>query len=352
MNGTTLDHRLYLRDGNDVSARRNDLFRETLFERCERLALGAAYALKPERAGGLPALALLHVNHLVARRDALPDPGDALDNPPGLCGIVRDLSAPTLLAAYRRGLHPGGHVAPEKWFSPPERCVLFFQELRIEKSLRKAMRKGRYTVTFDRDFEGVIKACAGRRPGKWRVTWITPRIMHAYSELFDAGYAHSYEVWNEAGELAGGGYGVAIGGAFFGESQFSLERNTSKIGQTALAWHLARWGFLFDDSKHPSPMLINMGCRNIPRDELLAYTAEATRLPGKRGPWETEGDLAEIAEWEPRNEKAPPVLLTEAKRPIAAAPSKYPRYERALLPVLPAIDHATLGVGETLLRIL
>lgn len=352
MNGTTVDRRFSFRVSDDTAARRNELFRETIFERCERLALGAAYALKPERLGGLPALALLHLNDFIKPRDELPNPDDALKNPPGLCGIARDLSVPTLLAAYRRGLHPGGHVAPEKWFSPPERCVLFFQELRIEKSLRKAMRKGRYAVTFDRDFEGVIKACAGRRPGKWRVTWITPRIMRAYTDLFDAGYAHSYEVWNEKGELAGGGYGVAIGGAFFGESQFSRERNTSKIGQAVLAWHLARWNFLFDDSKHPSPMLINMGCRNIPRDEFLVYTAEAARLPGKRGPWEAEGDLAEIAEWEPGDEKAPPVLLAEAKKPIAAAPRKSPRYERALLPVLPAVDHATLGVGETLLRIL
>jgi leucyl/phenylalanyl-tRNA--protein transferase len=352
MNGTTVDHRLYSPHSDNVAARRNQLFRETMFERCERLALGAAYALKPERVGGLPALALLHINDLIARRDELPDPRYALENPPGLCGIARDLSVPTLLAAYRRGLHPGGHVAPVKWFSPPERCVLFFHELRIEKSLRKFMRKGRYTVTFDRDFEGMIKACAGRRPGKWRVTWITPRIMRAYTDLFDAGYAHSYEVWNEAGELAGGGYGVAIGGAFFGESQFSRERNTSKIGQAVLAWHLARWGFLFDDSKHPSPMLINMGCRSVSRDEFLAYTAEATRLPGKRGPWDIESDVAEIAEWEPGDEKAPPALQVKPETPIAAAPRKSVRYERALLPMLPAIDHATLGVGETLLRIL
>ena len=91
------------------------------------------------------------------------------------------------------------------------------------RRLRRLMRQGRYRVTFDRDFEGVIKACAGRRPGKWQVTWITPRIMHAYAELHDAGYAHSFEVWNSDGELVGGGYGVALGGAFITELQFARE---------------------------------------------------------------------------------------------------------------------------------
>ncbi len=103
--------------------------------------------------------------------------------------------------------------------------------------------KDRYTISFDRDFDGVIKACAGRRQGRWHLTWITPRIMHVYAKAFDAGYVHSYEVWNQAGELVAGGYGTAYGGAFTGESQFAHEPNASKIGFTVLNWHLAHWGF-------------------------------------------------------------------------------------------------------------
>ena len=111
------------------------------------------------------------------------------------------------------------------------------------------MRQGRYTVTFDQDFEGVIKACAGKREGHYGITWITPRIMRAYAALFDAGYVHSFEVWNAEGKLVGGGYGVALGRVFSTESQFSHEPNTSKIGFSVLNWHLARWGYVLDDGK-------------------------------------------------------------------------------------------------------
>ena len=186
-----------------------------------------------------------------------------------------------------------------KWWSPPERCVLFFDELHIAKRLRRQMRQARYTVTFDRDFEGVITACAGRRDGKWHLTWITPDIMHAYAALFDAGHAHSFEVWNEAGELVGGGYGVASGGAFVTESQFSLEPNTSKIGFTVLNRHLAKWGFAFNDGKLPTPTILDMGFRSIPRREFLDRMAAAVVAPGRPGRWQVEEDVPAVADWQP-----------------------------------------------------
>ena len=105
----------------------------------------------------------------------MPDPERALGEPAGLAGIVHDFSLPTILAGYRRGLYPLAHVAPLKWWSPPQRSLLFFRAMHIAKRLRRQMRQGRYTVSFDRDFEGVIKACAGHRAGRWHVTWITPR---------------------------------------------------------------------------------------------------------------------------------------------------------------------------------
>ncbi|MDI1347329.1 MAG: leucyl/phenylalanyl-tRNA--protein transferase, partial [Pseudolabrys sp.] len=222
--------------------RRDSLFRESLTDITERWALGLAWALSPKRIGGLPHLARMCFAEFLAPDYALPDPERALDNPPGLAGIVHELSLPTLLAAHARGLYPFAHIGPLKWWSPPERSLLFFNELHIAKRLRRQMRQGQYTVTFDRDFDGVIKACAGQRSGRWHVTWITPRIMRAYAEAFDAGHAHSFEVWNEKGELAGGGYGVAVGNSFGTESQFSAEPNTSKIGFTVLNWQLAQWG--------------------------------------------------------------------------------------------------------------
>jgi leucyl/phenylalanyl-tRNA--protein transferase len=176
---------------------------------------------------------------------------------------------------------------------------LFFDEMHVAKKLRRQMRQGRYTVTFDRDFEGVIKACAGRRDGKWHVTWITPKIMRAYADLFDAGFVHSFEVWNEAGELVGGGYGVALGRVFFTESQFSREPNTSKMGFTVLNWHLAKWGFRLNDGKWPTPTILDMGFRPIRRKGFLAELARATRRPGKAGPWTVEADLTTVAAWQP-----------------------------------------------------
>jgi leucyl/phenylalanyl-tRNA--protein transferase len=217
-----------------VAARRRKLFRETPAETLKRWTLGTAWALKPSRITGLPALGRLWLSDMVSPPQRLPDPDDALLQPAGLCGIVHDLSVPTLLAAHRRGLYPFAHIMPLKWWSPPQRCVLAFGDFHMSRRMRSRLRQARYRVTFDRDFEGVIKACAGRREGKWHVTWITPPIMHAYAALHDAGHAHSFEVWNCDGALVGGGYGVAVGGAFTVESQFTRESHTSKIGFAVL----------------------------------------------------------------------------------------------------------------------
>ena len=279
--------------------RRAALFRERLIDKAERWALGLAWALSPKRIGGLPHLAQLCFNELLAPDYALPDPERAMANPPGLAGIAHDLSLPTLLAAYRRGLYPLAHIAPQKWWSPPARSLLFFDQFHIAKRLRRQMRQGQYTVTFDRDFERVIAGCAGHRAGRWHVTWITPKIMHAYAQAFDAGYAHSFEVWNEKGELAGGGYGIAIGGAFATESQFSLEPNTSKIGFTVLNWHLAKWGFAFNDGKLMTPTCQDMGFRDIPRTEFLMRLKDVETRPIHTGRWQVEADLATVANWQP-----------------------------------------------------
>jgi leucyl/phenylalanyl-tRNA--protein transferase len=285
--------------GDARAARRAELFRESPLAMAERLMLGAAWALMPPRVYGLPALAQMCLTELMAPDYALPDPERALAQPAGLAGIVHELTLPILLAAYRRGLFPFAHIAPLKWWSPPQRSLLFFQGTHIAKRLRRQMRQARYTVTFDRDFEGVIAACAGQRSGRWHLTWITPRIMRAYAEAFDAGHAHSFEVWNEAGALAGGGYGVSIGGMFSTESQFSREANTSKIGFTVLNWHLAKWGYAFNDGKLMTPTCADMGFRDVARREYLARLSDALRLPGNGGRWQVEADVAAVADWQP-----------------------------------------------------
>jgi leucyl/phenylalanyl-tRNA---protein transferase len=284
---------------NGRAARRAALFRENPIAMAERWVLGLAWALSPKRIRGVPNMLRLCFDEFLAPDYALPDPRDALDEPSGLAAIAHDLSLPTLIAAYRRGLYPFAHIAPLKWWSPPKRSVLFFDDLHIAKRLRRQIRQGGYTVTFDRDFEGVIAACAGHRQHRWHLTWITPRLMHSYAELFDAGYAHSFEVWNERGDLVGGGYGVAVGGAFITESQFSREPNTSKIGFTVLNWHLSHWGFAFNDGKLMTPTCHDMGFREIPRSDFLAHLAQTVRRPDKKDRWQVETDLATVADWQP-----------------------------------------------------
>jgi leucyl/phenylalanyl-tRNA--protein transferase len=279
--------------------RRARLFRESPSEVVERFVLGSAWALMPRRIGGLPGVAHMLLRDIGTRDGELPDPRNALASPPGLAGIVHDLSVPTLLAAYRSGLYPFSHLPPLKWWSPPARTILDFRNFHIARTLKAKLKQARYTVTFDRDFEAVIANCAGRRQGRWHLTWITPRIMRAYCELFDAGHAHSFEVWNAAGQLAGGGYGVSTGAAFSGESQFSHESDTSKIGLTALTFHLARWGFAFQDGKLMTPTLNSMGFRDIPRSDYLTQLAQAVRAPEKSGRWQAEADLPEVAAWQP-----------------------------------------------------
>ena len=301
---------------NAAVERRAALFRETPLETAERVALGLAWAAMPGRWHELPPLMRIWAQRLVAPARDLPNP-EATVGTSRVTGIVRDLTVPTLIDAYKRGLHSSGHFGALHWESPPERCVLFFDDYHMGKRLRRTMRQGRYTVTFDRDFEGVIKACAGRRAGKWHVTWITPRIMRAYADLYDAGLVHSFEVWNESGELVGGGYGVALGRIFFTESQFSREDNTSKLGFSVLNWHLARWGFILNDGKDATPTILDMGFHVIPRGEFLRHLAHGTGTGGKPGRWQTEAGPDVVAEWKPDGKK--PIRTEEAPARIAKA---------------------------------
>src|SRR5579885_1415444 len=279
--------------------RRAMLFRESLTGLAERWALGLAWALMPSRIAGVPNLLRLCARELLAPDYALPDPEHTFAQPPGLAGIVHDFSAPAVLAAHRRGLYPFAHVGPLKWWSPPQRSVLFFDALHMARRLRRQIRQGHYSVTFDRDFEGVIAACAGRRDGRWHLTWITPRIMRVYAEAFDAGQAHSFAVWNGNGELVAGGYGLGAGAAFSSESQFAHEANASKVGMAVLNWHLAHWDYRFNDGKLMGPLLQNAGFREIPRGEFLGRLAEAVRAPGRTGRWQVEADPATVSAWQP-----------------------------------------------------
>lgn len=278
--------------------KRAALFRETPLETCERWVLGTAWALRPKRITALVPLTRAYIAHLTGRDRGLPDV-DTFGESCELAGIANNLSPSTLMEAYAHGLFPHGHFGPEKWFSPVNRAVLRLDDFHISSRLRSMMRQGRYRVTFDQDFEGVIKGCAGRRQGRLHLTWITPRIMRAYARLFDEGHVHSFEVWNGDGELVGGGYGVAVGRVFVIESQFFRESNASKIGFSVLAWHLAKWGFVLADNKWLTPTTAQMGFHEMPRAEYLRRLSTLADGVVRPGRWEAEADSKTVADWRP-----------------------------------------------------
>jgi len=194
----------------------------------------------------------------------------ALEEPNGLLAIGGELTIPRLLDAYRLGIFPWfSDDDPVLWWSPDPRMVLFPDELRISKSLRKRLRRGGYTVTFDQVFRLVIKACAETPRGEDHPgTWITDEILEGYCALHELGYAHSVETWID-GELVGGLYGVQIGKMYYGESMFHRVTDASKIAFVHLVRRLATQGVGMIDCQMNTSHLASFGAREIPRREFL-----------------------------------------------------------------------------------
>ncbi len=214
----------------------------------------------------------------------------------GLAGVSNDLSVAAVMDAYRAGLYPFSHVGPMKWWASAERMVVAPQALHLGKNLRRTLRRTDLTVTFDRDFSAVIRACAEPRAGHWQLTWITPRIMRAFTGLHEAGHAHSFEVRSPEGELVGGGYGLVVGRVFFTESQFSRVRDASKIGFASLNHHLAQWGYVLNDGKDATPYLEEIGFRPMARAQFEAVLDSHGDAAARAGPWQAEVPLAVVAE--------------------------------------------------------
>ena len=274
---------------------------EGVAQKLQRWVLGLLWSLKPPRLWGVPATLSILAKHyagLGLAAEALPDPEKALRHPDGLAGICTDMSVPVLRAAYVKGLFPFAHIGPQKWWAPAERLVSFPGEVHIAKNVRRLLRSKQFVVTFDTAFEAVLAACAEPRPGRLHLTWIRPDIMQAYKALHEAGYAHSVEVWDRAGTLAGGLYGVAIGKAFFTESMFVRQPDASKAGFVVLSYYLQRWGFAVNDGKRDSEHLRSLGFRLISRKGFNALLAQACNAPGRPGLW-TIDRTADIAEWRP-----------------------------------------------------
>ncbi|MEK6750358.1 MAG: leucyl/phenylalanyl-tRNA--protein transferase [Pseudomonadota bacterium] len=192
----------------------------------------------------------------------------ALVQPNGLLAVGGNLTSSRLLAAYRQGIFPWyGHDQPILWWSPDPRLVLFPNEIKVSRSLRRTMRRSAYRVSFDSAFTQVIQTCAAPRPGQ-DGTWLTPEMQDAYTELHRLGWAHSVEVWHGR-ELIGGLYGLAIGAVFFGESMFSRRDDASKIALWYLVRHLQAWGFEMVDCQVRTDHLVSLGAREIARHDFI-----------------------------------------------------------------------------------
>lgn len=213
-----------------------------------------------------------------------PTLNSALTHPNGLLAVGGDLSPRRLIEAYRHGIFPWFNEGePILWWSPDPRMVLFPDELKISRSLRKVLKKGDYEIRVDSAFSEVMQACAKprrERPG----TWIHAEMISAYAALHEMGFAHSVEVWI-GGELMGGLYGVAQGRMFFGESMFSRASDASKIAFVHLVIQLERRGFRMIDCQMKTAHLASLGGREIPRKEFSQKLKELVNYPERVEKW-------------------------------------------------------------------
>jgi leucyl/phenylalanyl-tRNA---protein transferase len=208
---------------------------------------------------------------LPACRVRFPDPAAA--DAEGLVAQGGDLEPSTLVAAYRKGIFPWPYDENALlWWSPDPRAILPLDGLHVSRRLARTLRGGRFRVTLNADFAAVIDGCAAREE-----TWITPALRAAYVRLHALGWTHSVEVWGADGALAGGLYGVAVGGLFAAESMFHRARDASKVALVALVQQARQVGTTLLDVQLPSPHLASLGARAIPRREYLALLPAALR---------------------------------------------------------------------------
>lgn len=206
-------------------------------------------------------------------------------DPSGLVGFGGELSPEWLLDAYSHGIFPwpiDEAQTPIPWWSPDPRAVIEFNRFHVPRRLRRTLRSGRFELTINRDFEGVIRGCA-TAPGRRGHTWLTAEMIRAYTRLHRLGYAHSVEAWH-AGRLAGGVYGVAIGGLFAAESMFYRVSDASKVALVHLVEHLRRRGYCLLDIQQLTPHLAKMGAVEIPRIEYLRRLSRALAVSADFGP--------------------------------------------------------------------
>jgi leucyl/phenylalanyl-tRNA--protein transferase len=214
--------------------------------------------------------------------------------------IAIEITPQVLLKAYACGIFPMAESADDPalyWIEPPQRGILPLDCVHVPRRLAKTVRQGMFEVRVDSDFEGVIAGCGASRPGR-RTTWINTKIRALYRELFDTGYCHTIETWAD-GRLVGGLYGVALNGAFFGESMFSFRRDASKVALVYLSARLVHGGFSLLDTQFVTEHLKQFGAIEIGRQDFhrrleraLAHRADFSAMPKHAAPEEVLEVLA------------------------------------------------------------
>jgi leucyl/phenylalanyl-tRNA--protein transferase len=191
----------------------------------------------------------------------------------GMVGVGGNLNPPVLLEAYRRGIFPYfDETTPLLWWSPDPRGIFELDGFHVARRLARTIRSGKFRVTVNTAFADVMAGCADREEG----TWITPSMIEAYTRLHQLGHAHSVEVWHKD-QLAGGVYGVTVGGLFAGESMFTRIRDASKVALAFLIERLRQRGFSLFDIQFVTDHTASLGAVAIPRHEYLARLRRALR---------------------------------------------------------------------------
>jgi len=223
-------------------------------------------------------------------------------------GHYSEITPKLLLRAYSIGMFPMAESADDPtlfWVDPEERGIFPLDGLIVSRSLAKTVRSDRFEVRVDTDFDGVIAGCAGGDPDR-PSTWINERIQRLYRDLYRQGHVHTVETWAD-GELVGGLYGLAIGGAFFGESMFHRRTDASKVALVHLVARLRLGGFTLLDTQFVTPHLISLGAIEVSRRKYHRMLDRAI------------GQAADFFAW-PRNEPMPGARALEALKGATSAP--------------------------------
>lgn len=209
----------------------------------------------------------------------------------GLLCVGGDLSTKRLVLAYKNGIFPWfSENEPILWWSPDPRLVLYPEQIKVSKSLKKKIRQNKVTIRINHAFKQTITACAKPRKNKNEGTWLVEEMIDAYIDLHELGYAHSIETWRE-NKLVGGLYGISMGGSFFGESMFSRESDASKIALVALSTHLRRHHFDIIDCQVSTDHLMNMGAVEISRNAFLDTIQKSVKREELNAVWTKQINL-------------------------------------------------------------